>query len=892
MRILDVLRLRWRSLTGRPKVEDSLGDEMRFHLEQLIAEKRQAGLSSADARLAALKEFGNPALLREDCRDARGVAWIENLIRDTRYGWRTFLRNPAFTVTAVLSLALGIGGAMAVFTIIESVMLRSLPVRDPHELVTLECKIQNNEDVGMRLRDFERITASTTALRGSYATSGRFHVRAVLNGDTGDQAPSARVTHPFFDVLGLRPAAGRFFAPEDEQTPDSAFTTGSVVVISHGFWARHFNLDPNAVGKTLLLNQVRCRVIGVAPQGFQGDGVGEAVDLWTPMIPFLDAKRLDPVNGNAYGQYMARLAPGANLNQAQAQLTAAYQAIQSTRGKSIFYQRRENAEGWRQYSPEPKDYRVVLSDGRLGFDILRTQYQKPLLLLFGATLLVFLTGCANVASLLLTRGILRRHEFGIRQALGAGRGRVFTQLLTECLLLAAAASVAGLAAGYWGSRTLVALVDLGPSPGLALHHGWRLAAFLSAMAVTAVALFGIAPAVRQSRAPSSRPGAGPGRQWTSRALLVMQVAMSIVLLSGAALLAQSIRNLRNQDFGFNPDRVIAVSYWLNAKDKSIEHARAVSQGLLARAETLPGVASASIAASGFFSGRDMFRTVVLPGTGAEERGARIDFVSPRYFETMGVSLLSGSLFQNTGEAVVNEAFARKLLGGGNPVGMELRVAGSQAMRMRITGVVRDARYRNARIDAEPGMFFDIKQSPRAPSRLELRTAADPRSVIDLVRSAVVQTDPDVVIESVSTLTAGIDKSFQRELLLAKLVSAFSALALTLSCIGLYGMMSYSVSRRVNEFGVRMALGARPRQLMGMVLRDSGWLLLGGTALGIPCAWAASRFIESYLYGVRAQDPRTVAAVTAVLAVAGLLAAFGPARRASSVDPATALRTEV
>ncbi len=872
-------------------VETELDDEMRFHLDRLVEAKIAEGLPAKDARAAALREFGNPAVLQEDCRDARGVAWIENLIRDTRYGWRALIQNPAFALTAVLSLALGIGGAMSVFAIIEAVMLRSLPVHEPQELVTIDVAVQG-QDKGMRLVDFQRLVREVPVFQATYAAANRNYVRVTANGDRKiDQIAATQVTHEFFAVLGLRPPAGRFFAPEDDQTPNSAKTAGSVVVISYDFWEREFGRDPNAIGKTLTFNQADCRIIGVAPQGFFGDTVGEKFDLWTPFLPFVEADRVNTFDRPVRAlRHMGRLKPDVSRTQAETQLTAAYQQMQTAMPASILFTRDEKTGQWQRYDAKPVDYHVRLADGALGFDLLRTRYRQPLLLMLGATMLVFLTGCANVANLLLTRGVLRRHEVSIRQALGAGRGRIVTQLLTECLLLAAIASAAGLALGQWGSATLVSLVDIGRPPSVGLHQDWRVGLFLCGLMLVAILLFGLGPAWRQSKVSGSRTAVGRSHEWPHRALIVGQVAMSIILLSSAALLGQTIRNLRNQDFGYKPAQLISITFRLDSKETSNDRTREAGRRLLQRVEAIPGVTSAATSASGLFGDSNSYQTIPLPGRSGEGPLVRIDYVSPRYFETIGVPLVAGRAFQDVEDvpvAIVNETFARKFLAGKDPVGMKLDAKKAR----RIVGMVRDARYNSARIDYEPAIFAPQPQDEWAPRRIEVRTAADPQAVIGMIRAVVRETDRDIVIERVSSLTADIDRSFQRELLLAKLVSAFSALALTLSCIGLYGMMSYSVSRRVNEFGVRMALGARPGQLLGLVLRDSGVLILCGVVLGIPCAWMASRLIESFLFGVQPTDPRTVLGVALLLTVAGLGAALIPARRAALVDPATALRSE-
>ncbi len=879
-------------------METELDDEVRFHLDRLIASKIGEGLSPDDARSAALREFGNPAVLQEECRDARGVRWIEDFMQDARFGFRTLRRNPAFTGTAILSLALGLGGATAVFTLFESILLRSLPVARPWELMTIDGRIQQT-DSGISFADFRTLAKSQEAFTAVYATSGRYTVRLTLDSRVVDQVPMAKVTHGFFDVLGVRPLAGRFFVPEEDAAAGSALMVGSVAVISRDLWRREFGEDPAAVGRTLLLNQTSCRIVGVADGGFHGDSVGERVDVWVPMTPFSEAKRLDTASG-FYAQYMGRLRAGATPATAAAQWTSAYQQIQSTRPKTIFYFRREDTAGWQQMEAEAKDYRVVVEPGALGFDALRTRFEKPLWLMLGATLLVFLIGCANVANLMLSRGLARKHEIAMRFALGAGRRRIVMQILTECLMLSLLAAGIGLLLGRVGSALLISAVDLGSSPseapGLEVGLlGWRLAAFLTGLTAAAVLLFGLGPAWRQ--ASRMEPGGGRtivrrGGERANRLLIVAQAALSVMLLSAALLLGQTIRNLQHQDFGFQPDRTFAVHYWLNAKDSSIEHAKQVSQLLLERVQRLPGVSSAAASTSGFFSGSDMFNTVEIPG-GPAQAGARVDFVSPAYFETMGVPLVAGRAFQEVEEipaAIANEAFVRKFLNGQPAVGMTLRQ--SPKKEIRIVGVVRDARYRNARIDYEPALFFPHTQSTRAPSRIEVRTGMeDPRPLIGMVLAAIRETDPDVVVNSARPIAEDIDRSFNREMVLAKLAGAFSMLALTLACIGMYGMMSYAISRRMSEFGLRMALGARPGQVLTQVIGDAAKLMGLGVAIGIPCAWAGSRMLEGFLFGVGARDGWTDAGVALALILAGGVAAWIPARRAASVDPAAALRAE-
>ncbi|BDC49763.1 hypothetical protein F183_A20790 [Bryobacterales bacterium F-183] len=867
-----------------------MDEEMRFHLEQLIAEK---------GREAALREFGNVALLQEQCRDERRTQWVENFWQDLRFGLRGLRRNPMFAATGVLSLALGIGGSAAVFLILDSVVLRPLPgVAAPDRLYAVDARAKGT-DVGMPFGDFMEIRkAAGASLENSYYASPRYRVRLTTGGRRIDHVGASEVTHEFFSVLGVRFALGRPFEAAEDLTPESAEKSGSVAVISHGLWMREFGGDPKVLGKTVIVNQAPCRIVGVAAAGFAGDTVGEAVDVWIPLRPFRTAETLSLNQGGYYGRAMARLRDGATVAQAVGELTAAYQQLQSTRPPMQFYFREENTPGWGPLVVRGKDYYVHLDPARGGFDVLRSRFSETLYLMLGATLLVFLIGCANVANLLLSRGVARSQEVSVRRALGASPWRLASQVVTEALLLAGIAALTGLALARWGSVLLVRLVsrDGGVDTGLI---DWRVALFLLGLTVTAVLIFASIPAWRQSRGSElnvRNAGARAGQQRTNRLLIATQIALSVILLSAATLLAQTIRNLRMQDFGFDPAGVVAVDFSINSRDKSPANAQSAAERLLAAAEGMPGVRSAALSASGFFSGYDVFQTLDLPGPKSKEPsvGTRVDFVSPGYFETMGIQLLAGRLFgkgRDDGTAVVvNEAFVRKFVRGDQqPLGFTFGLS-LRKEKYRVVGVVRNSRYRNAKIDYEPSLFVHYAESSRELRRLEIR-AANPGAVMPVVREVLLEAEPDAVIESIGEMRAGIDQSFHRELALARLAGAFSVFALVLSAIGIYGLMSYAIARRVHEFGVRMALGARPGQVFGLVLRDTAQVAVLGLALGIPGAWFACRFLEGYLFGVHPGEPTAYAASAFVIVLAAVAAAWFPARRAAKVDPSMALRAE-
>lgn len=881
-RWLDVLRLRYRSLFARDAVEASLDDEMRFHLEQLMAEK---------GRDAALREFGNVALLAEQCRDERRTRWAENFWQDLRFGFRGLRRNPVFAATGILSLALGIGGSAAVFLILDSVVLRPLPgVTRPERLYAIEARAKTTE-VGMPFGDFLTVRkAGAASIASSYYSSPRYRVRLTTGGRNIDHIGAAKVTHEFFDVLGVRLALGRGFAAAEDAAEGTAEKAGSAAVLSYGLWMREFGGDREVLGKTVSVNQAACRIVGVTADGFQGDTVGEAVDVWVPLRPF-QAQFSD-----YYARAMLRLKDDATVPQATAELTAAYQQLQSSRPPMKYYFREENSAGWVPLTVTGKDFFVHLDPARGGFDGIRSRFSETLYLMLGATMLVFLIGCANVANLLLSRGVARTREVSIRRALGAGPWRLASQVLTEALLLAAIASAAGLVLARWGSVLLVQLVASDGGVDLALLD-WRLGLFLLTLTLGAVLLFASIPAWRQSREVTEWSARGTasrrGQQRTNRLLIASQIALSVVLLSAASLLAQTIRNLRMQDFGFNPEGVVAVDFSINSRDRSPEHARAAASRLLEKAEALPGVHAAALSASGFFSGYDVFQTLDLPGADSKTvaSGTRVDFVSPGYFDAMGIQLLAGRVFRKSGDeptaAVANEAFVRKIAVGKEPLGFAFGLGKKQ---YRLVGVVRNSRYRNAKIDHEPSLFLPHTDSSRELRRLEMRVE-NPASILKVLRSALMEAEPDTVIESIAEMKAGIDQSFHRELALARLAGAFSALALILSAIGVYGLMSYAIARRVNEFGVRMALGARPAQVSGLVLRDTVEVAAVGLLLGIPTAWFVCRFLESYLFGVQPGDVTTYAVSALVIAMAALAASWLPARRASQVDPAMALRAE-
>ena len=890
--------MRWR----RKAQEDDLDREVQSHLDLEAEEQSDAGLSGDEARRAAQRAFGNTTLVKEVTREMWGWASWERLQRDLRYSVRTLRKTPGFTAAAVLSLALGIGANTAIFSLLNAVVFRPLPVSDPQQLVQLTYtfpKTSPNYVNGFfGYPQLERFRAQSKTLSGVFGGTRLGRLSVGFRGSS-ELASGDAYTDNFFSVLGLTPQSGRFFSAGEDR-PDA-----SVAIVSDRYWRTRFGADPSIVGGMITVNQVPFTVIGIAPQGFSGISVGIGPDLW---IPLHAMDRLTPDRDRWTGAFRmwlliaGRLRPAVSLAQAQAELDVIRHQLLAEELSVSELRGRESMQHFVQES------RLILQPAESGTSSgLRSAYALPLKLLMWVAGIVLLVACANVANLLLVRASNRRREIALKLALGAGRGRVMQQLLTESVLLAALGGALALALAWWGSATLVRMISTGDTPvPLDVRPDWRVFGFTAAVSLVTGVLFGLAPALRGTGVdpgPALKEGerhTGRSSRALDRLLVVAQMALSVVLITGAGLLVRSFQQLWNVNLGYDRENVLMISVDAKLAGYPAERAGAVYRNILQRLAALPGVrlASASIVrpVDDQFNLSDQLQSV--DDSPLPERSA-IDVVwngvSPGYFSTIRTPLLLGRDFdlrddENAPQVVIiNESLARRAFPGRDPIHHRLDDA-------TVVGVVKDTKYEGARDQARPELFRPLFQHGRGQefqwgfASFELRYSGG-SNLLEQVRREVASVDRNLPVFRAKTLRAQVEQSLLRERLLATLASFFGVLALLLACLGLYGLMAYAVARRTGEIGIRMALGATRGQLAWLVLRETLALTLAGMVVGVPLALWAARYAKSFLFGIGASDPLTIAATIAALSGVAALASYVPVRRSMRVDPMAALRCE-
>ena len=890
----------WRTLFRRDQLERDLDDELRGAEETLRERYRRQGMDEPNARRAAKLAMGGVEPVREAVRDVRPGAQIEIAVNDIRYALRTLRKSPAFTVAAVISLALGIGANAAIFTFINALLLRPLPVHEPSALFDVSATRQGKFAL-LSFPMYRDLAERQQVLTGIVATAGETPVRVTIPSETGtsaevDNVRVSFVSGNYFSLLGVAPAAGRVFTEEDDRIPDSAETSGSVIVLSDGFWSRQFGRDRSVIGRTILVGRTSARVIGVTPPGFVGEIVGNAADGWVPLTPWSSRDDLDNRRGTFTG-FFGRLKPGVSQAEAQAHLT-------------VLFQQLAGAEGIQE---RPEEITIKLESASAGLDFsLRRTYLKPLFIVMGMVALVLLIACANIANLLLARAASRSGEIGVRLALGCSRSRLVRQLLTESALLSIAGAAAGLLLSRWASHSLASMILRG-TVGLRLYLGpdIRVIAFLGALAMLTTIVFGLVPALRATRvdlAPALkglRRGGMASRQRAGRALVVAQVATSLLLLVGAGLLVRSFQKLHAQDFGFSTERVTIFSLAHNAADRSPEAMSVVERTARHRVLAIPGVESASFSGLMLFSPSDISTPFSIPGSPPQPgvpMSARFNSVTPGYFETVGMRLAAGRSFEERDDdpaaapvMVVNESMAKRFFSPRveEAIGRSILITGGPARnkRIEIVGVVRDAKYNNLRAGTAPMFYIPYAHLTRSLRALEVRSSLPIAALAGPVREALSSTSKEIMIRQVLPLAEQVDSSLSAEQLLLRLCVVFGGLALLLACVGLYGVIAYSVAQRTAEIGLRVALGATPGSVMRGVLRETLVLVVAGIALGIPAAMLGSKLIVTFLFGLTPRDPATLVGATAILLAAATLAAALPAMRAARVDPNVALRCE-
>ncbi len=917
---------RLRSLFEKQKLEDQLNQELQFHIEMRTQEFVASGMAPEEARHKAQRLFGNQMLLKERTRDMDTVGWIETLGQDLRYALRMWRKNPGFTAVAVLSLALGIGANTSIFSVLDEVLLRSLPVRNPGELalLTLTASDQENDaNVGgamlrevfgneaplsyplyRALRDSNQVFSGLAAGFKPTSVDMATHGRTSAASSPGAQAEL--VSGNYFSVLGVEPMLGRVLEAGDDRVPGSGGAQGPVVVLSYRFWQRHFALDPAVLGTSIRLNGALFTVVGVARQGFDGDSVGSPSDLWVPVALMTKlSPQMDPEHGAPWFTAIGRLKAGVTRRQAQEAMQALLQHVPEAA----------------TFGMNPAWFTIRVKDGSKGISSLRARLSVILIILMSAVALVLLIACANLATLLLARAAARRREIAVRLSIGAGRARLVRQLFTESLLLAVIGGIAGLFLARWGAALLVALIS-GDSPDVlaGVNADVHILGFAIAITLVSAALFGLAPALQATRVDLTSALNDASRGSQSRhgrraggLLIAVQVALSVVLLIGASLFVRTLRNLQSLDIGFNRQQTLLINFDLG--DESYRSAKLArfAGDLERRIRVLPGVLSTGAATTTPFALNYAGSPVTVPGYVARADDPPYitwNLVGADFFRSAGLPLIAGREFDRRdvdrgserGEgvagpgfvAVVNQAFVRKFFSGQNPLGKHFTMR--RNTDVEIVGVAKDVKYESLREQTAPMIYLPTTQDLFHWRDLSLvvRFTGAPRDAAPLIaaiRSEVGQAAVGVRISAIQTLQNLVDRSLLEERLAADLSSIASALALLLVSIGLYGAVAYAVTRRTRELGIRVALGAHRKDIFWMVLGETLTTVIAGIAVGVPMGLAAVRLISAKLFGVRAADPVAVTVAVLMMISVAAVASFLPARRAAKVDPMVALRYE-
>jgi predicted permease len=904
---------RLRAVFTKPALDADFAQELAQHLEAATEDGIRSGMTPEEARRQARIALGGIDQTRELHRDARGLPWLENLARDVRFATRSLRKTPGFTFVAVLSLALGIGANTAVFSVVNGILLRSLPVPNPQELRVIqwsgvEPKIRSmtgsfniigggsgsssgSMTFGTAPGQRALVDSFTYPLFRNLREQGAAQVDIFGYTDLNDVTVRARqepfistgllVSDNFFTGLGVRSCVGRLFTAGDDYTG-----AVPIVVISHKWWEQQFAMDPGVIGQTVSLNGNGFMVVGVLPREFRGVGLADSKQFYVPMSaqPLLLASWSTTSSDQWWVHLMARVRPGVDRAQIQSALDTLF------------------ASQVKQVMTAPK---VEITDGRAGPASDQSFYRRPLMILLGVVGVVILVACANLAGLSLARSIARQHEFAVRAALGSGRWRLMRQSLVESLLLALGGGAVGLLLAFWG-RTFISRLLAGSEDGLSydLSLDFAVLGFTVALSLGTAMLSGLLPAWRSGRADpasglKSRTALGTPHLRMGRVLVTVQIALSVLLLAGAGLYIRTLVSLVRINPGFAIENLLL--FQLDPDSAGLHSAAATGfyervQESLAR---IPGARAATLTRykllAGMMSGGNFFTLPSHPELTGDKapQANRLD-VGETFYATMGIPVLLGrglTAADTRGAprvAVVNQTFVHNYFPNELPIGQALKVDNDE---WQIVGVCGDAKYTDVKLDVPATVYFSYRQCATSSAYFAVRTALPPLALVPAVRKAVAAIDGNVPLSDITTQAAVRDQRISQEWMFATLVSALAGLALLLACIGLYGLMSYNVARRSGEIGVRMALGATSRDIVRPIVREALMLVGAGLAVGIPGALALARVVRHQFYGIAPHDPLTFVAGAILLLAIALVAAWLPAQRAMKVDPIVALRAE-
>jgi predicted permease len=906
--VISRLRVLWNSMFRRQQLDRDFDEELQAYLELVSAEKIRAGLSPEEAYRDARRDMGGVEQVIQSVREVRAGVWFDALLQDLRYGVRTLAKNPAFTLVAMATLALGIGANTAMFSLLDQVVLRLLPVSRPEQLVIVrETGNHFGNSYGPNTVSwpmFEDLRDNNQVFSGMFC---RFPATVTIgDGNRAAQIAVELVSGSYFSILGVGTALGRPIAPDDDDVPDSS----PVVVLSYSFWQTYFDHDRKIVGRTIVLNSQAMTVIGVAQPGFDGVELGAPAKVFVPimmkteMTPHSDGlkdrrRRLSWVT--AYG----RLKPGVSPEQAQLSLQPLMHSILEMEVQQPEFTRSATAADQQLFLRN----RIKLLPG--SENGLREYMRKPLWLLVALTGAVLLLACANLANLLLARATAREREFAVRLAIGAGRARILRQLLVESLLLAGAGAILGLALAFLADRILLRIylpADTAAEFVISPIPDGRVLAFVVAVMLLTSLVFGLLPAVRGSRTEialslKDRSGALSAGSITLRRMLVgIQVALSLLLLIGAGLFVRTLRNLESMGPGFPTDHLLTFTINPSLNGYSDQETKSFYERLNVNLQTLPGVTSVGFSTMPLLKGYAWQNAVLgkdFEGAPIEEQPV-LSNVGPDYFATIGIPIVAGRAFSvrddgPTKYAVINESFARQYFPGRTPIGQRFGLVDDMqpvSPDIEVIGVIPDKKYRDLRETPPAQAYFPYFQDAHFRfMNIYLRTQADPRQIENELRERMRQFDPHVPVVGLQTMDEQIGFSLRTERLVASLSAVFGGLATLLAVIGLYGVMAYVVMRRTREIGIRIALGALPSNVIAMIMREVFVVVGAGLVAGLSLALGLANLVRSQLFGLNPRDPLTLIGSAIVLTFAAGVAGFLPALRASDVDPTIALRHE-
>lgn len=914
--------------------ENDANDELRFHLEKEVEQNIAKGMPAEEARRQAMIAFGGVQQTRESLHEVHRGRLLESLLQDARYGWRMLRKSPAFTIIAVLTLALGIGANTAIFSLIDAVAFRHMPIPDPEHLVFLEwhanhspqtrsywsfgdCEDNSNgpnpAGCSLPLPFFKDIQKQSTVFSHVAAYTGSQRLDLSGNGPAR-MIQSQFVSGDYFGTIGIHAHMGRLFSESDD-TPEAS----PVTILNYGFWQSAFGGSPSVIGRTIRLNGTIFTIIGVTEPKFDALTLSDKFDMWVPLTKrsFLAPQMVMNAGREEMDSWwlvlIARIKPGIPVTQAQESISLLF--------------RNEMIQGNKPIFKPDNEPRIRLGTASQGLGGSQEDALQPLYVMMLCVGVVLLIACANVAGLLLARSAARQREMAVRLALGAKRGRLVLQMLTESLLLSMAGGGLGLLLAVWGARALTAMVSDPTSnqPAFSPHIDWRVLAFTAGISILTGIVFGLAPALRGSdigltsalksgSGGSTTASGGRHRITLGGALVAVQMALAIVVLVTAGLLTRTLSNLKNLNPGFDTHNVLLFGVDPRLAGYKEEQVDNVFHDLQDKFSAVPGVTSVSYSWMPLLSGglnTNSFNRPGAPKGSKDSVEADSLPIGPRFFSTMHVPFLNGHDFTqadyavaagNTGDkpssqptpVIVNEEFVRTYFAGRNPIGERFADAEptepgeARSPGYTIVGVVANAKYNRLRREIKPTFY-----SPQVGGEayFELRSAVDPLTLVPAIRKLVTRENEDLALFRISTQTQAIDRQVLNERLTAQLSSFFGLVALVLACLGLYGLLSYEVTRRTREIGIRMAIGAQSHNVVRLVLAKAVALIVAGAVAGVAVALGVARLLTSFLFGVKASDPITLASVIVLLMAVALAACYIPARRATKVDPLVALRYE-